>query len=86
MQLIKHALEGSSRGLPAPSMAALQEISKLTELELSVLHEQAKQEAKAGSARGHGRIDSFFHACGGCRGCFCFSSQFTDSLQAPPST
>ena len=62
-------------------MAALQEISKkLTELELSALCEQAKQEAKVGLAHGGGRGDSFFRACGGHRGCGGFSPQFTDIL------
>ena len=38
MQLIDNALEGSMSGLPVPSVAALQEVSKkLTKLELGTL-------------------------------------------------
>ena len=86
-QLIEHVLEGSTSDLPIPSVAALQKVlKKLTELELSTLCKRAKQEAKVGSACGHGHGDSFLCARGGRRGRGRFSTQFTDNSQAPPST
>ena len=59
MQLVEYALEGTTSGLPAPSVGALTDIQKrLTDIELRALRELAKQESRVQAqifSRGRGR-------------------------------